>query len=296
MRPGIHTEITAADYRADICETPSLSASIAHILTSEEGSPADAYLAHPKLGGQVRKTTGSMDRGTLMHALLLGEPDSIGVIDCSHPKTGDPVTDYRTTIAKMCRADVRKQGKAPVLLGEWQEAKLLAGAINEKLLAKGLDLSTGHREVTLVWDERADDGTPVRCRGRVDHLVDTRLSDIKTADKVSPGAVQRKIIQFGYHVQQAAYVSALENLIPNAAGRVSFDFWFFQTESPYKVQQAYFEGTMRELGAALWRRAVNTWARCLRTGEWPDGTETPLSVPAPIWALRNELGIDAAEL
>ena len=66
-RPGIY-ELSAEEYHADPCPTPSLSSSIARTLLAS--SPHHAWWEHPRFNpGRVREEDEKFDLGTAAHAL-----------------------------------------------------------------------------------------------------------------------------------------------------------------------------------------------------------------------------------
>ena len=75
MDPGVYYDLPEHEYHSDPCDSPSLSASIAQTIVLE--SPAHAWLQHPRFGGKQIEPTKEMDRGTLVHALLLGKGRAI---------------------------------------------------------------------------------------------------------------------------------------------------------------------------------------------------------------------------
>src|SRR5262245_31717991 len=95
---------TIEQYHADPCETPSLSHSVAHELINK--SPLHSWMRHPRLGGQHKKETKEMDRGSLVHALLLGAGKPIVIIKAD---------DWRTKASQQDRDYAREQGHIPVL-------------------------------------------------------------------------------------------------------------------------------------------------------------------------------------
>lgn len=283
LEPGVYLELPPDQYHADCCELPSLSSSIANILVSQ--SPAHAYAAHPRLGGFRRPSTKEMDSGKLLHALLLGEEDAaVGVVDAK---------DWRTKAAKTERSEIEAAGQVAVLQHQYDKASELADKLRGKLLKLGYDLREYDHEVTLVWEEKASDGTVVTCRGRADCLKAPRCLDLKSTMSASPASIARSFVSFGYDIQHAAYTSALEFLCPEQAGRIEMDFIFFETSPPYVVTPCAPDGTMRELGESKWRRAIEMWAHCTKTGVWPEYCSERALIPAPMWALNKELGEEA---
>ncbi|HYR45035.1 MAG TPA: hypothetical protein VER98_18535, partial [Terriglobia bacterium] len=110
--PGIYT-ISADEYHADCCPTPSLSASIATILIQQ--SPLHAKSAHPRLTeNPVREEERHLDLGRLCHALMLEGDDIAVVIEADN---------YRTRAAQEARDAARSIGKCPLLAKEMVEVR-----------------------------------------------------------------------------------------------------------------------------------------------------------------------------
>lgn len=271
-----------AEYHADPREVPSLSASIANVLLSK--SPRHAYMAHPKLGGIGREATATMDRGSLMHRLVLGAGPPITCVEAE---------DWRTKAAREQRDEARAAGRIPVLALDLAQARDDAAEVRRQLAAAGIVLD-GMSEATALWDDATYDGRPVACRGRVDHWhpQTATIYDLKTCRSAHPVALQRHILGYGYHIQRAAYVRAIETLLPELAGRVKFVFLFVELDPVVTVQPVRLSGSMRELGDRRWARAVDTWAQCLATDTWPSYADGIIEIDAPTWALADDF--DAA--
>ena len=278
LRPGIHTDISADDYHNDVCDAPSLSASIASILVNQ--SPAHAHAAHPRLGGYRRKPTKEMDAGTLLHCLLLGEEHRLEIVE---------ERDWKKKVAKEARDAAVKAGKVAVLRHQFERATDLSDKLRGKFLQLGFDIRDGDREVTLVWTERADDGTEVLCRGRCDHLLNNVITDLKSTESAHPEACGKSMVNFGADIQHAAYTSALEQLDPRWLGRTDFTFMFFEKVPPFAITPAGPDGKMIALGRYNWRLAVNAWAACTKSGKWPEYTTGKVLVSPPPWAVRKML-------
>lgn len=268
----------ADQYHADPCKEPSLSASIAHLLVSK--SPAHAWLVHPRLGGKRRKATREMSHGTLVHALLLDTvEDSIAIIDAD---------SYRSKAAQEERAAAEIDGKTPVLAKDFAAAKTTCVAVMEQLLDLGIRL-TGVSEIAAFWQERADDGRMIQCRGMLDHLImqDGIIYDLKTCRSAHPEAIRKHIEAYGYDIQATAYTRAIEQIHPELAGRVEYKWLFLESDEPHCITPAEPAGTMQQLGALRWARAVNTWAQCTASNEWPPYVRDTARIEASKWALEG---------
>lgn len=272
--------VSAVEYHADPCTTPSLSASMAHILTSQ--SPAHAWQRHPRLGGTPGESTRDMDTGSLVHAILLGTVgESLGFVEAE---------DFRTKDARTARDLIREQGKTPVLLWQFSEAEKVAAHLRKKLGAFGIDFDQGRNEFTVAWEEDTVSG-PIWCRSRLDNLQPTLIRDLKTIRSAHPRVCTKHLIEYGYDIQYAAYTRAAERLAPDSVGRIGFEFVFVEVEPPFAVTPVRLDGQFRELGRMKWERACALWARCLKTDTWPAFTDIPLTVSPPDWALQQEMSL-----
>lgn len=254
-----------------------LSASIATTLIAR--SPLHARAQHPKFGGKGKTPTKAMDRGTIVHALVLGKGKTFAVLEHD---------DYRKKAAQEERDAARDMGLVPILRREFDEAQQICASIWHQLGKLGVRLD-GESELAIEWQEPTEHG-PVLCRGMVDHIWLDRgaILDLKVVSDARQDHIERSAEQFGYAIQAAAYRRALAALKPEFAGKVDFLFAFVEAEEPYAANLCRPDGAFAELGERRWLRAVETWARCLATNNWPsygDGVN-PLSPPA--WVLARE--------
>lgn len=276
--------LTAEEYFADPCEVPALSASIAHVLDSE--SPLHAWTRHPRLGGMKRAPTKSMDRGSLSHALLLGEGKDVAVIDAK---------DFKTKAAQTERDEAREAGLIPVLSADYESAKKTAIVLRDRFADLGIVLD-GESELTALWTESAFNGSTVQCRGMIDHLKLPRIYDIKSIRSANPAVCRRHIETYGYALQRAAYVSAVERIRHELAGRVDFVFVFYELEPPYAVTPLRLSGAFRQIGERGWKRAVDRWEACLRTDRWPGYADEIISLEPSPWTLSRDMDREFAQL
>lgn len=268
---------TAQEYFAEPCKVPALSASIAHVLDS--ASPLHAWTMHPKLGGVPRAPTKSLDSGSLSHALLLGAGKDVEIIEAD---------DYRTKAAQAARDDARKAGKVPVLVADYEAARKVAETLRARFADVGVTLR-GEKEPTALWTETASNGNKVQCRGMFDHLELPIIHDLKSIRSANPLVCRRHVESYGYAIQRAAYVSAVERIKPEFTGRVDFVFVFYELEPPYAVTPIRLSGAFRELGERAWRRSVDRWEECLRTNKWPAYTAGVMDLEPSPWALSKDM-------
>lgn len=269
------------EYHDDI---PALSPYIAKMLLDE--SPQHAWTFHRLLGGKKRKPTTATDTGTLFHAALLEDGKGIEVIDAP---------DFKTKAAREAKADAIASGLLPIAEPKWQEMQPAVERIKENIADAGFSLDGGLAEVKLEWSEPADNPTgSVLCHGRLDWLSDdwTHIQDLKTTGgSVHPDKCAAALVNEGGATAEAAYRSAVERLRPELAGRISFTFLFVETKEPYVVTPIESAGSMREFGESRWQRAIEMWAECLKSDNWPGYARSGRAIPAyaPALAMAREM-------
>ena len=310
QKPEI-VQMSDVDYHNDPCDLPSLSASIAHLLTAE--SPAHAFEAHPKLGGRPFEPTTEMDYGTLGHAILLKAGwERIKVVHAAADlytgsgakkqlryRAGEPFEDWKMGAAQDMRDEQREAGNVPVLQRDVEAAQRMADMARLQFKADWLiaDPEKCKREHVLLWTERASNGAPVQCRAKLDLLSEQRgiVEDLKCAMSSHPKKVARHLETYGGAVQSAAYTSAVGKVFPALLGRVQFKWTFVATSRPFCVLRRRPGGTMRQLGEALWQQAIDRWALCLETGEWPGYGTEERAVQANPYTLRDLMEAEGDE-
>ena len=290
-------DIDELSYFADPCDEPSLSAHIAHAMVSQ--SPLHAHHFHPRLGGHQREPSSEKDNGTLAHALLLGKGmDRIEVVCATEDiytgtgakrklrlVAGEAFPDWKLKAAQDARDAAREAGRVPLLQRDVDRAREAADIMRGRLLEFDARALEGDKEVSIFWVAYATDGTPVQCRGRIDILDGWTVRDPKTCRSAHPKALQRQIEAYGYDVQAAAYVQAVETVFPKSAGRARFEWLFLESSAPYPVTPVRFGGSMRSRGEARWQQAVDTWAICMRTGHWPQYVDQMITIEASPWGM-----------
>ena len=277
-----------AEYMADNvgADIPTLSQTIASEMVTR--SPWHAHRLHPKLGAKNKRPTRSTDAGALMHALLLGQHHEFSIID---------VDDFRTKLAREARDAAIDAGQTPVKKADYDGALSHAATVDKALRSRfGIELGRMDRELTAVWQERGG----VVCRARLDAFDGATIYDIKTCNDAPIESLARRIIEYDYHLQAAAYNSAVETIVPKMAGRVRFVFLFIENETG-EIVPVGLDGTFQELGSRRWEQAVLSWRKCLETGVWPGyAGKEPITVFCPEWyktkndselqALRDKTG------
>jgi hypothetical protein len=260
--PGIYDGISPERYHA----LRALSASGCKTLIDE----CPAVFWHEHMAPQEQDEDESrFDIGTAAHLLYL-EPEQFAarsaVIEAD---------SYRTGAAREARAAARAAGKVPLL--EHQLALVMD--MRTALLAEVGDLFTGGRaERTYLW---RDPETGVPMRGRPDYVKPGLLLDFKTSASANPRAFQARVWDNGHHIQAALYLDAHELL----TGERGEWLWIVQaTKPPYAVTAFRPTPSVIHWGREQYRAAVDLYARCLESGEWPAYASEPVLLDLPKYA------------
>jgi hypothetical protein len=257
---GAHgiTDIHADAYHADPCETPSLSASIAHILCT--ASPAHARAAHPKLNPDLqREHKDAFDLGNVVHELVLDQDTTLKVLD--YP-------DWRTKAAQEDRDECRENGWIPLLSKDYERVEQMFDAVRRQLADLNVVPSLftdGQPERTLMWEEPGG----VMCRARLDWLRDdlAAVDDLKTTSRsANPEAYSRALFGVGGDVQAAFYIRGVQELTGETP---EFRWVVVETSAPFALSVVAPAPDVLELGHRKVGHAIRLWRDCLASGMWP---------------------------
>lgn len=226
-----------------------------------------------------------LDRGDILHSLLLGIGKRIEVIPTSAlSKNGT----YGTDKAKALRDGARAAGMVPVKEAKMAAYERAAAVIRDHLRDAGHVLD-GESEVAIEWWERSEHG-PVQCRTMLDHLVllaadglqvaigkppvhitpaRAKVFELKLPGDASPDRSERTADGLGYPVAAAARLRALNALFPSLAGRIEYRFLLCESTRPYAFWDPEPTGSFLEYGARVWRAAVSAWGAGLKSDRWP---------------------------
>lgn len=278
---GIHA-LAAATYHVDPAPEPSLSSSIARYLVA--ASPLHAWWNHPRLNPEWKaETTNRLSLGALCHRLLLGAGPEIAV--CEAP-------DWRAKDARQFRQAALERGAIPVTQPQAELAtRIVCEAQHE------LQLSINGLLPERTWLAEEADGTWLRCMTDWMTPDGSIIYDYKTtAGSAEPRtAACRSAAQLGYDFQQAFYERVITEVKPELAGRLRFVFIFQEIDPPYALSMI----ELSEADIAIARRqveyAVDRWAHCLQTDQWPGYPNRPVRVSLPEWRARDWLDREIEE-
>lgn len=281
----IFLDMTEADYRADPCERPSLTQSLAKIILAR--SPLHAWYAHPRLNPDYRHDSDrKFDVGNIAHALLIGRGKTIEVIE--------GFDDWRTKAAKEKREEAEAQGRLGVLGKHYSLASRMVAAAREQLDNRGLYhlFSEGHGEAVITWQRNG-----LHLRQMLDWLTPDYLTyaDFKTSgESAAPHALARKMVGDGWHVQAAMAENGLDALDPENAGRRNFLFVVQEDEAPFALNVVKIGEAALTIGRKQLDYAFSVWNECLAHNIFPGYPQEIVTPELPGWAENEWLAREIA--
>lgn len=277
--PGVYS-IPEDVYHADCVPGGSLSSSGAKLLLPPSCPALFRWEQdHP------RPATKDLDLGSAAHKLVLGSGPEIVVVEAN---------DWRTKAAQEARDEAHATGAIPLLPAQHAQVSEMAAALREHPLASALfDPERGKPEQSLFW---RDSATGVMRRGRLDWMPEERVGrptifvDFKSSRSAAPSSLGRHVADYGYHTQAAWYLDGIIAL--GLAARPVFWFVWQEKKAPYLVSVSELDAKALQIGREKNRQAIEIYARCMKTGEWP-GYESPVVTSLPPWIeMAHENGDD----
>ena len=275
MNPIILHDYPEADYHSQTGEeTPLFSYSVAKTINSK--SAYHAWLEHPLLGNEPRKPTSAMDKGSIIHGLLLGCGKEIAIIKAN---------DFKTNKAKEARDLAYSENKIPMIEKKMEPINIAVENIKHQI--KGLApyfFDKHETELSVKWT--MDNG--VKTQSRFDWIKPESglIIDLKTTKDANPKELDRDMLKYGYDIQEAMYMDCANKTWPDMAGRFKWEFIFVEPEPPYMVSVVETDTSMSWLGESKVKRAADKWKECLESGIYPGYGRQRVSAPG--WAVSRE--------
>lgn len=289
MEPGVYYDISNEQYHRE-CRGVSKSA-----LDQIAKSPAHYFAKYLDPNAPPPKEpTAAMITGTLAHCAIL-EPTEfdkryVVVPDDAPRKPTDaqrnakkPSDDTVSAIAWWDSFAASSEGKE-IITAEQRSIAFAQAESVRRLPDVAEALSNGRPEVSAFW---IDEATGRLCKCRPDWIYDCGdagvvLIDVKTTVDASTREFARSIANFRYDVQDAWYRDGFAK----ASGRdvLAFVFVAVEKEYPYLASAMMLDERGVESGRIKYRRDLDLFAECKRSGIWPGYSTAIESVSLPKWA------------
>lgn len=258
---GIHADLTNEQYHAGAGVSKS---GLWKIHTSTP--------AHFKFG--ERKESDAFDFGEAVHLAIL-QPNEFEEVVYRGPKDrrGNPWKDAQ----EFCGID----GKLLLTAGDYDKALTIRDSVHADAWLNTV-ITGGQRmiEASGYW---RDEETGVLCRCRPDlYRADLgMILDVKTTTSAAPKDFAKSVVNFGYHAQEAFYSDGWRALGQQVD---AFAFIAIEKDAPFAKVIYELPPSMVDEGRAIIRKALETYAECQRTGQWPAYADGVQELQFPRWA------------
>lgn len=273
--PGIYPNLSMSQYLAQPCPGPSVSGS--ELARIDATTPAHFYAQWSGNPDRAeREQTAAMAFGSAFHKYTL---EGRAAFDAEYAIKPEDMS-FATKEGKQWRSE--NIGKGIVTAAEWRMIVEMAGAMRAK--PKTAALLTGARpEVTLAREENG-----VWLKSRPDAMNDKLqvAVNLKTCEDASEDAVRKSIESYGgsYYVSAALCVDMLKAL---TGDDWQYVFVFCEKTAPYESRRVVLKPTVLEWGRMRYRRALATFAECVKSGRWPGYDDATIEADLPPWAEKK---------
>lgn len=266
VEPGLY-DIPAELYHSDPIPGGSLSSTGARTLVKKCPAAFKWQLDNPQ---PYKK---ELDLGTAAHKLVLGDGPELVLVDADK---------WNTNAIKAEVTAIREAGGIPLKRHELEQVHAMAAALRQHEEAAALlEPGSGVAEQSAFWEDNG-----VWRRARFDWLRnDGQIVDYKTARSCTPEDLAKAFYEHGYHQQQDWYEEAGAALGVADPER-PMKFVVQEKEPPYLVVVTTCDPMARGIGHHLNQVALNTYAICRETGEWPGYLPNPM-ISLPAWVERQ---------
>lgn len=288
--PGIY-DLPIKDYHGDCCVGPSTSSSGLRTILLE--CPAKYWAMSPLNPNRFPdETTKALDIGRAAHSLALGEPEFakyfvVSPYDAFNRNPGKQWWD-----AWKEEVGAGRESRTVLKPDEFETVKIVA-LVQQRSAQVMRAFEQGKAERSLIWQ---DEETGIWLKARPDWLPDDPASrficEYKTALSIEPSRMSSDAFKFGYHMQAAMQIDAVQAVLgvkPLGVAHV-----VQEKEPPYLAELRMFNEEQIEDGRFMYRRALELFAACIRENYWPGYTQEPTYFQTPyrhamkVEELRND--------
>lgn len=248
-------------------------------LDSMDANPAIYYARHLDPSRPPPRARAGQLEGSLAHCAIL-EPDQFDKRYKVGPDVSRATKEWKLFV-ETCAAklEIIKPDQYETAMRQAESVRRLPEIVDA--------LAQGRPEVSAFW---TDPETGELCRCRPDWVYEPSetgviLLDVKTYSDASPEEFRRQVARKRYHVQDAFYSDGYGI----ASGKTVHGFIFLavETEWPYAANALMLDDAGRDQGRRDYRRNLNTYAECRKTGIWPGYSEKIEIITLPNWAIKE---------
>lgn len=265
--PGIY-RMPMGWYHSDCCVGPSISSS--GLRDIELDCPAEYWDTSPYNDNRAESGQDGVEAayfriGRAAHTLVL-EPETFDRLFCTRPAA---FSDWRTAESRKWRAAQAASGMTVLDPAEMLQVQGVAKAIREHPLTKD-GLWDGEIETAIIWQ---DHRTGIWLKSRPDSLPRSArlVADLKVAASAHPLSVRRSIREFGYDMQLALVGIGLEAVLQMKVE--DYALFVVAAKRPHGTFLQVVSHDAIHWARLRLRRALDTFARCMKENRWPSYEE-----------------------
>jgi hypothetical protein len=275
FKPGIYPGVPNEHYHA------GPGASKSGLWTIETQSPAH-FKFPPEKDEESTAEKANKDFGTAAHIAIL-EPETFE--DRVHRGPDDRRGNKWKDAEEYCDLE----GKTLLVAKAYDNVLAMRDAVHADAWVNSI--ITGGKPMVEASGYWIDPETGMICRCRPDlYRADLGIIvDLKSALSAHPDAFARAVTNYGYHCQEAFYSDGWNRCLDAAGlgGEVQgFVFLAWEKKSPYAFGVYELPPSIVDEGRAIMRKALNTYAECMKANRWPGYSEGVQELSFKRWAYR----------
>lgn len=260
------------------CYVSNMPADVYHAHDSASSSGLRLLLRSPDhfKNGEEKDQTRAMVLGSALHMACL-EPDIF--YDTYHLLRSSE--NRMTSEYKQAKKDF---GEEFVLVKpEIEKIEGMARNLHKSAICEYLDNEYCDKELSGF---AIDPETGLMCRHRFDAIIDGVAIDLKTTTDARKPAFEKKILDFGYHIQASFYADQHKWIMNQEIEK--FIFAAIETSAPYAVKIYELDQESIDAGRKKYRQALNEYAQCKASDTWPSYDQEIETIGIPQWALEKD--------
>lgn len=266
MQPGIYQN-TNEEYHSG----PGISKSGLWTIWNETPAHYMAGLQEPDDG-----STAAKDFGTAAHAAIL-EPE---VFEAKFYM--GPDARGNSNVWKDAAAYAAQQGLTILKPADYQAVQRLRDAAARHPILRRLT-ADAQVEHSAYWTD-AETGELCRVRPDVYSRKHGLIGDLKTTTSAAHDKWIRRVVDFGYHVQEAFYSDGWD--LAGGGPVNGFVFIVVERDPPHLFAVYELDPDSVEEGRQVYRAALRVYAECKRTNTWPGYADKVQELRLPKYAFR----------
>lgn len=274
METGIYYGMSWDDYR----KIDAVNNSILSTLASKSPLHALAEKEHPK------EPSEAFIQGSAWHTMIL-EPDKFNERYAVCPKCDKRTKDGKAIYEKYL---LGLNGKIELSESDFELVQAMNDSFKSHKVCKYIE--QGKAEVVIVWEDKK---TGLLCKARIDYAREAQafLFDLKSTISAAYDDFQKALYNYGYFQQCAFYSDGWKTLTGDDP---CFVFIAVEKSYPFAVAAYEMHENVISAGRKAYRRALETYADCVKTGIWPGYKDVEM-MDLPAWALSKE-GVSKLEM